>query len=80
MATPRSSRDETLFSDMASLPTFDKMKVTVNEVREWRPDGQRGENAPQTSIVAAVAQSRELCKLKYLTGAASVVYGIPFYL
>lgn len=33
-----------------------------------------------SSIVAAVAQAREDCKLKYLTGAAPVVYGIPFYL
>ncbi|CAK5277632.1 unnamed protein product [Mycena citricolor] len=32
------------------------------------------------SVVAAVAQSRDVCKLKYLTGAAPVVYGIPFYL
>lgn len=33
-----------------------------------------------TSLVSAVAQSRDSCKLKYLTGAAPVVYGIPFYL
>jgi separase len=32
------------------------------------------------SIVSAVAQSRDSCKLPYLTGAAPVVYGIPFYL
>ena len=32
------------------------------------------------SIVAAVARSREACKLQYLTGAAPVVYGIPYYL
>lgn len=39
----------------------------------WNDDGG-------ISVVAAVAQSRESCKLKYLTGAAPVVYGIPFYL
>ena len=33
-----------------------------------------------TSLVSAVAESRDSCKLKYLTGAAPVVYGIPFYL
>jgi separase len=33
-----------------------------------------------TSVVTAIAQSRDLCKLKYLTGAAPIVYGIPFYL
>lgn len=32
------------------------------------------------SIVTAVARSRDKCKLKFLTGAAPVVYGIPFYL
>ena len=34
----------------------------------------------QTSIVRAVSESREACKLKYLTGAAPIVYGVPFYL
>ena len=33
-----------------------------------------------TSVVEAVARAREGCKLKYLTGAAPVVYGVPFYL
>lgn len=32
------------------------------------------------SIVGAVATSRDVCKLQYLTGAAVVVYGVPFYL
>jgi separase len=32
------------------------------------------------SIVRALAEAREVCKLKYITGAAPVVYGIPFYL
>jgi separase len=30
--------------------------------------------------ITNVAQSRDACKLKYFTGAAPVVYGIPFYL
>lgn len=34
----------------------------------------------ETSVVRAVARSRDKCKLRYLTGAAPVVYGIPFYL
>lgn len=42
---------------------------------------QSAKSAKQpTSLVSAVAQSRDSCKLKYLTGAAPVVYGIPFYL
>jgi separase len=31
------------------------------------------------SIARAVAQSRDACKLPYLTGAACVVYGVPVY-
>lgn len=32
------------------------------------------------SITQAVNASRDQCKLKYLTGAAPVVYGIPTYI
>lgn len=32
------------------------------------------------STAGAVNASRDACKLKYLTGAAPVVYGIPVYL
>lgn len=32
------------------------------------------------SIVEAVKEAREECRLKYLVGAATVVYGIPCYL
>lgn len=34
----------------------------------------------QMSLVEAVARSRDECYLKYLNGAAMVVYGIPVYL
>lgn len=30
------------------------------------------------SLVTAVGRSCDVCKLKYLTGEAPVVYGIPF--
>ncbi|PWW75361.1 hypothetical protein C7212DRAFT_358438 [Tuber magnatum] len=36
--------------------------------------------APNASLVEAVAKGRESCVLKYLNGAAPVVYGIPAYL
>ena len=36
--------------------------------------------AERKSVIQAVASAREVCKLKYLTGAAPVIYGIPFYL
>ena len=42
--------------------------------------GLWGEGGAGTSVVTAVARSRDVCKLKYLTGAAPVVYGIPYYL
>jgi separase len=42
--------------------------------------GEGGREGGETSVVTAVARSRSACKLKYLTGAAPVVYGIPFYL
>ncbi|KAF7363579.1 Cysteine peptidase C50 [Mycena sanguinolenta] len=61
--------------DIFSQSVFDKLKLTADGVRNW--DAAR---EGQISLVAAVAQSRTSCKLKYLTGAAPVVYGIPFYL
>ena len=60
--------------DKFSQSVFDKL--SLNSMREKRA----GNKNTNTSIVAAVAQSRDSCKLKYLTGAAPVVYGIPFYL
>lgn len=54
---------------------LDKLHLNAERVRNWR-DGEDG----SVSVVAAVAESRDSCKLKYLTGAAPVVYGIPFYL
>lgn len=58
--------------DKFSQSVFDKL--SLNSMKEKRSGNNK------TSIVAAVAQSRDSCKLKYLTGAAPVVYGIPFYL
>ncbi|KIY64248.1 hypothetical protein CYLTODRAFT_358669 [Cylindrobasidium torrendii FP15055 ss-10] len=61
--------------DKFSQAVFDKMHLDGEHVRRWTEDGENS-----TSVVEAVAQSRDVCKLKYLTGAAPVVYGIPFYL
>ncbi|KAH7913084.1 peptidase family C50-domain-containing protein [Hygrophoropsis aurantiaca] len=61
--------------DKFSQAVFDELKLTVDGVRNFGVDDGAG-----TSLVAAVARSRQSCKLKYLTGAAPVVYGIPFYL
>lgn len=59
--------------DKFAQSVFDKLRMTKTGVDRWK-DGNG------VSVVAAVAQSRDSCKLKYLTGAAPVVYGIPFYL
>lgn len=62
--------------DKFSQSVFDKMHLTAGAVGRW--DDQKP--CSGTSIVSAVAEAREVCKLKYLTGAAPVVYGIPFYM
>jgi separase len=62
--------------DKLTQAVFDAARLTPEALRE-KPDriGMAG-----TSIVKALAEARGVCKLKYLTGAAPVVYGIPFYL
>ncbi|KAK4545425.1 hypothetical protein LTR36_002775 [Oleoguttula mirabilis] len=40
----------------------------------------RQEDARKKSLVEAVARSRDACYLRYLNGAAPVVYGVPVYL
>ncbi|KAG1775528.1 peptidase family C50-domain-containing protein [Suillus placidus] len=55
--------------DKFSQAVFDSLRLTPTR------GGEQG-----MSAVTAIAQAREACKLKYLTGAAPVVYGIPFYL
>ncbi|KAG8988816.1 hypothetical protein FRB93_003969 [Tulasnella sp. JGI-2019a] len=64
--------------DRVAQSVLTKLRINKEHLSQREP----GE-APDTqaiSIVQAVAQSRDACKLKYLTGAAPVVYGIPFYL
>lgn len=63
--------------DKFSQSVFDQLQLTPAHVRKWRHTEDMKLNR---SIVAAVANARESCKLKYLTGAAPVVYGVPFYL
>ncbi|KAI0064205.1 hypothetical protein BV25DRAFT_1914431 [Artomyces pyxidatus] len=64
--------------DKFSQAVFDKMHLTPNGVQ--RKATSAYVTSQETSIVAAIAESRDVCKLKYLTGAAPVIYGIPFYL
>ncbi|TDL24888.1 hypothetical protein BD410DRAFT_766456 [Rickenella mellea] len=64
--------------DKFSLSVFDKLHLKASEIKKSRNDQKKKEDG--VSVIAAVAQARESCKLKYLTGAAPIVYGIPFYL
>ncbi|KAG8921766.1 hypothetical protein FRC02_012360 [Tulasnella sp. 418] len=62
---------------------IDRVAQSVLEKLQMNPQnlGSKGRTDSQpVSVVRAVAESRDVPKLKYLTGAAPVVYGIPFYL
>lgn len=63
--------------DKFSQSVFDKLNMNASDVGKWQASRAESEGV---SLVAAVATARDSCKLKYLTGAAPVVYGIPFYL
>lgn len=60
--------------DRFSQSVFDKLGLTAKQLKKGKGD------ADSRSVAAAVAGSRNACKLKYLTGASPVVYGIPIYL
>ncbi|KAH9930403.1 peptidase family C50-domain-containing protein [Epithele typhae] len=64
--------------DKVAQSVFDDLALTPSAVGAWRAAGPRRTGA--MSVVEAVARARDGCRLKYLTGAAPVVYGIPFYL
>jgi separase len=60
--------------DKFTQSVIDQLSLTPEGVKGW--EGRKR----KTSVVTAVAKARAVCKLQYLTGAAPVVYGIPFYL
>lgn len=62
--------------DKLTQAVFDKMRLTPEAHRD-KPGSSETDGI---SVITALAEAREVCKLKYLTGAAPVVYGIPFYL
>ncbi|TFK73377.1 hypothetical protein BDN72DRAFT_956580 [Pluteus cervinus] len=62
--------------DKFSQAVFDQLHLNPGEIETRNSDAQGDE----VSVALAVACSRDVCKLKYLTGAAPVVYGIPFYI
>ncbi|PVG00070.1 hypothetical protein CPB86DRAFT_782920 [Serendipita vermifera] len=62
--------------DKFAQAVFNKLELEPEKVKRYG----KGEGVDGISVVTAVSESRDACKLKYLTGAAPVVYGIPFYL
>jgi len=52
-----------------------KAKSKVNNIQEARNEGKLA-----VSLDEAVARGRDSCILKYLNGAAPVVYGVPVFL
>ncbi|KAG0020475.1 hypothetical protein BGZ80_004133 [Entomortierella chlamydospora] len=68
-----------------SMPDKSRSQVDIDEMDNShveRIGSERAEsiNGLRLSLVEAVKEAREECKLKYLVGAASVVYGIPCFL
>jgi separase len=62
--------------DKFAQSVFNKLELGPEKARRYG----KNEAVNSTSVVTAVSESRDVCKLRYLTGAAPVVYGIPFYL
>lgn len=61
--------------DRFSQSVYDKLRLDARNVGSLN-----NEREGSVSVITAVSESRDTCKLKHLTGAAPVVYGIPFYL
>lgn len=63
---------------LASFNERDAPETPVGRLIRGSTEDER--SVSMTSVVSALATSRDVCKLSYLNGAALVVYGIPFYL
>jgi separase len=60
---------EAVMQDLGLMPKVDVDGVEAVSTQSKKPK----------SIAQAVGAARDHCKLKYLTGAAAVTYGIPMY-
>lgn len=60
---------EAVMQDLALMPQLD---VDGSEATSSQPKKPK-------SIAQAIGAARDHCKLKYLTGAAAVTYGVPVY-
>lgn len=64
----------------AKTPKTPKVKKTPAPARTPSRSRARIEHGGKKSLVEAVARSREACYLRYLNGAAPVVWGVPVWL
>ena len=71
-----------LFKEKAQPSTGSPVKKSVKSKGKMKARGEvaREANSTPVSLDEAVARSRDSCILKYLNGAAPVLYGIPVYL
>ncbi|KAI7816937.1 peptidase family C50-domain-containing protein [Gamsiella multidivaricata] len=65
--------------DRFSMAAFREDETQEMEGIEGSGEAKESDKT-QLSLVEAVKEAREECRLKYLVGAASVVYGIPCFL
>jgi separase len=59
-------------------------RFTTTTLDAWglvdKNDKQKSEEQENVGLDTAIARSRSACVLKYLNGAAPVVYGVPVFL
>lgn len=65
--------------DNVSESVFTRLGLMGGDLSAQSADSNSNSNSKPVSLVSAVAQARNDCKLPFLTGAACVVYGIPVY-
>ncbi|KAJ1919812.1 separin protein [Mycoemilia scoparia] len=73
----------TLVANLWDVGDKDIDRFSVEMLKRWQlmdPNKDLGKPGSKTSLVEAVSQSRGVCRMPYLTGAAPVIYGIPCYL
>jgi separase len=61
-------------------PRVAKTPAAAKTPARIRSRSTAGDRRVPTSLAGAVARSRDACYLRYLNGAAPVVYGVPVYL
>ena len=68
-----------LVGNLWNVTDGDLDKFTVAMLKSWGLEEPKFRSTGR-SICEAVVSARQVCRLRYLNGAAPVVYGIPAYL